>query len=227
MSAEAHLRRRVAQRPELALELLAVLLRHEPDVEEAHHLPELHRRALHRPERGHDLLGGLEVAALERGALALLGAGEVRRVRAELARGLPGGEARDPRGAGDPRGGDAVLGHAQGVAVGTGVGLGGRRRAPAAAWPAAGHVAVAVVGRRRGGRRRRALGRARRRGLRRLLGRVLGRGGRGGGRRRRRFARPAAQQPRGAVGVADLVAEDGQLGRGHDARRRSPRPAGR
>ena len=45
-----------------------MLLGHEPDVEEAHHLPELHRRALHRPERGDDLLGGLEVAALERGA---------------------------------------------------------------------------------------------------------------------------------------------------------------
>ena len=65
---EADLRRRVAQLAELALELLAVLLGHQPDVEEAHHLPELHRRALHRPERGHDLLGGLDVAALERGA---------------------------------------------------------------------------------------------------------------------------------------------------------------
>ena len=88
MSLKRTFGRGVAQRAELALELLAVLLGHEPDVEEAHHLPELHRRALHRPERGHDLLGGLEVAALERGALALVGSRQVRRVRAELARRL-------------------------------------------------------------------------------------------------------------------------------------------
>ena len=64
---EGHRRSGVAQRRQLALELVAVLRRHEPDVEERHHLPDLHRRALHRPERGHDLLGGLDVTPLERG----------------------------------------------------------------------------------------------------------------------------------------------------------------
>ena len=70
MSLKRDLRRRVAQLAELALELLAVLLGHQADVEERHHLPELHRRALHRPQRGDDLLGGLELAALERRLLA-------------------------------------------------------------------------------------------------------------------------------------------------------------
>ncbi len=119
---EAHLRRRVAQRAELALELLAVLLRDEPDVEEAHHLPELHRRALHRPERGHDLLGGLQVAALQRGALALLGAGEVRRVRPELPRRLAGREARDLAPCGrSARWGCGPWPRTRACAVGTGV----------------------------------------------------------------------------------------------------------
>ena len=60
---EGDLRRRVAQLGELGLELLAVLLGDQADVEERHHLAELHRRALHRPQRGDDLLGGLELAA--------------------------------------------------------------------------------------------------------------------------------------------------------------------
>ena len=117
---EAHLRRRVAQLAELALELLAVLLGDEPDVEEAHHLPELHRRALHRPQRGDDLLGRLEVAALERGLLALVGSPEVGGAGAEVARRLARGEARHPRGPGDARGRDPVFRH-QGVTVGVGV----------------------------------------------------------------------------------------------------------
>ena len=70
---EGDRRRRVAQRRELVLELLAVLLGNQPDVEERQHLPDLHRGALHRPERGDDLLGRLDVAALER-RLAPLGA---------------------------------------------------------------------------------------------------------------------------------------------------------
>ena len=57
-----------------------------PTSRKRHHLPELHRRALHRPQRGDDLLGGLEVAALERLVAALLGAGEVGRAGAEVAR---------------------------------------------------------------------------------------------------------------------------------------------
>ena len=100
-----------------------MLLRHEPDVEEAHHLAELHRRALHRPQRGDDLLGRLEVAALERRLAALLDRAEVGRARAEVARRLPGREARHARGPGDARGRYPVLGH-QGVAVGVGVGVG-------------------------------------------------------------------------------------------------------
>ena len=74
--------RRVAQRGQLALELLAVLLGHEPDVEERHHLPDLHRGALHRAQRVDDLLGGLDVAALERHLPALS-------VRATLAARVP------------------------------------------------------------------------------------------------------------------------------------------
>src|SRR4029078_13569253 len=46
---EGDLRRGVAELGELGLELLAVLGRDEADVEERHHLAELHRRALHRP----------------------------------------------------------------------------------------------------------------------------------------------------------------------------------
>ena len=64
----------VLERRELALELLPVLLRHEPDVEERHHLADLHRGALHRAERGDDLLGRLDVAALQGSLGSLLGA---------------------------------------------------------------------------------------------------------------------------------------------------------
>ena len=63
---EGHLRRGVAQLGELLLELLAVVLGHQADVEEREHLAELHRGALHRAEHLHDLLGGLDVALLER-----------------------------------------------------------------------------------------------------------------------------------------------------------------
>ena len=45
-------------------------------------------------------------------------------MRAELARGLARGEARDPRGAGDPRGGDAVLGHPAGMVAASAGGSG-------------------------------------------------------------------------------------------------------
>ena len=73
MSLKVTVRRRVAQRRELALELLAVLLGHHADVEERQHLPDLHRGALHRPERGDDLLGRLDLAALERDLAPLRG----------------------------------------------------------------------------------------------------------------------------------------------------------
>ena len=63
---EGDRRRGVAQLRQLVLELLAVLLRHQPDVEERHHLPELHRSALHRPQRRDDLLGRLQLPAPDR-----------------------------------------------------------------------------------------------------------------------------------------------------------------
>ena len=91
---EGDLRRGVAQLGELGLELLAVLLGHEADVEERHDLAELHRRALHRPQRGDDLLGGLELARSSAASrLLLVGARDVRRARAELLGRLRGGEA--------------------------------------------------------------------------------------------------------------------------------------
>ena len=62
-----------------------------PTSRKRHHLAELHRRALHRPERGDDLLGGLDVARLERGSLALLARARSPS-RADLARGLAGRE---------------------------------------------------------------------------------------------------------------------------------------
>ena len=107
---EGDRRRGVSQLRELLLELLPVLLRNEPDVEERHHLADLHRGALHRSQRGHDLLGGLDVAALER-LLAVLIAGDVGGARAELARGLVGSEPPDLGGAAYARGRDLLLGH--------------------------------------------------------------------------------------------------------------------
>ena len=201
---EAHLRRRVAQLAELALELLAVLLGHEADVEERHHLPELHRRALHRPQRGDDLLRGLDVAALERLLLALLAARQVGGRRAELARRLAGGEAGDPRRARDARGRDPVLGHAPRL-------RGGRRCRP---WLGRGGV------RRHARRRRRArptgvgvsVGVSRRR--RRSASASSSSSGRGRRRRRRRrrgVLGLAAEEGR-AVLPRDRVAEDRQLG---------------
>ena len=101
----------VAERGELTLELLAVLLGDEPDVEEGHHLPDLHRRALHRPECGHDLLRGLDVAPFERSVAPLLGPGEVGCVGARLPDRLTCREPPDPSGTPHARGGDLVLRH--------------------------------------------------------------------------------------------------------------------
>ena len=95
---------------------------------------------------------------------ALLGAGEVRRAGAEVARRLARGEAGDLRGAGDPRGRDPVLGHpagSQASGAGTGVGAargrrrrrrrrgGGGRRRRWRVGARASAVAVGVGGRRR------------------------------------------------------------------------------
>jgi hypothetical protein len=76
-----------------------VLLGHEAHIEEGHHLPELHRRALHRAERGDDLLGRLELALGHRFLGGLLAARHVGGARAELLDGLSGGQSRDCRGA--------------------------------------------------------------------------------------------------------------------------------
>src|SRR5262249_9644038 len=104
-------RRRVAELGELGLELLAILGRDEADVEERHHLAELHRRALHGPERRDDLLGGLHLALGQRLVGAVLVAGQIRRARAELTRGLLGGEPPDGGGAPQTGGRDRLLGH--------------------------------------------------------------------------------------------------------------------
>ncbi len=61
-----HRRRLGAQLGELLLVELAVLGRQELGVDERGELADLHRRALHAPERLDHALGGLEVAALER-----------------------------------------------------------------------------------------------------------------------------------------------------------------
>ena len=106
---EGDRRRGVAQLGQLALELLAVLLGDEPDVEEGHHLPELHRRALHRPEHRDDLLGGLELAPRHRLLGGLLVARDVGGARAELLDGLARGERGDGRRAAHARGRDLLV----------------------------------------------------------------------------------------------------------------------
>ena len=108
---EAHLGRGVAQLAQLALELLAVLLGHQADVQERHHLTQLHRRALHRAQRADDLLGGLDVAALQRPRASFGRAGHVGHASAGLAHGLARRQPADLAGAPDPGGGDLVLGH--------------------------------------------------------------------------------------------------------------------
>ena len=61
-----------------------MLLGDHADVEERHHLTELHRGALHRPERRDDLLGGLQLAPRHRLLGCRLAARDVGRARAEL-----------------------------------------------------------------------------------------------------------------------------------------------
>jgi len=63
------------------LKLLAVSLVDEADVKERHHLTELHRGALHRPEHGNDLLSRLNVAAGQRLVAGLLATRDVRGAR--------------------------------------------------------------------------------------------------------------------------------------------------
>ena len=104
----------VAQRGQLVLELLPVLLGDHADVEERHHLADLHRRALHRPERGDDLLGRFDVTALEGGVAAVLGARDVGRPGARLTDRLSGRKPPDLGGSPHARGGDLVSRHCWG-----------------------------------------------------------------------------------------------------------------
>jgi hypothetical protein len=106
---ERDLRGGVAQLGQLGLELLAVLLGHQADVEERQDLPDLHRGALHRPEHGDDLLGRLDLAALERGDRLLVGSRDVGGARAELPGRLPGRQAPDGREPPDAGGRDRIL----------------------------------------------------------------------------------------------------------------------
>ena len=106
---EGDLRRRVAQLGQLGLELLAELLGDEADVQEGHHLAELHRRALHGAQGGDDLLGRLDLAAGHRVLGGLLVAGQVHGARAGLLGALGRREAADLRGARPPRGRDAIV----------------------------------------------------------------------------------------------------------------------
>ena len=201
---EAHLRRRVAQLAELALELLAVLLGHEADVEEAHDLPELHRGALHRPERGDDLLGGLEVAALERLVAALLACapGSSRGCRGGAPPGRPRGW-RPSRCARAARSGSGPSPSAPG-------------------WRASGAGVDATRRRRRAGRAPTASG---------WRSRVGARGLRGLGRRRRRprrawpWASASSSRRRGLVLVATSGRRTGSCGgRWRPSRRTAPAP---
>ena len=113
---EGDLGRRVAQLGELGLELLAELLVDEADVEERHHLAELHGRALHRPQRGNDLLGRLELALGQRLLRLRVVARQVGGARPGLAHRLAGGEPPDGGRTPQPRRRDRLLlasGHQQ------------------------------------------------------------------------------------------------------------------
>ena len=118
MSLKRDLRRGVAQLGQLGLELLAELLGHQADVEERHDLAELHRRALHRPQRGDDLLGRLDLAAGHRVLRGLLVARQVRRAGGGLLGALGRGQAADLGRARPARRGNAILaGHRSGGAL--------------------------------------------------------------------------------------------------------------
>ena len=97
-------RRGIAEGRELRLELLAVLGRDDPEVDERQHLAELHRRPLHPAEDGDDLLGGLDLAPLQRLLGPLVGAGHVGRAGSRPADGLPRRRGPDPRQPTDPPG---------------------------------------------------------------------------------------------------------------------------
>ena len=217
---EAHLRRGVAQRAELALELLAVLLR-----------ARARRRGSSSPARASSPRPSSSPARSRSAPRPRGGAAPARRLRPsserarfvawvpELARRLAGREARHLGRAGDPRGGDAVLGQ--------------RTRAypSGPAWPrwaGASPRAGQLRGDGRGGARRSGWRTSRRRRRRRRASRS--RSASASRRRpRSRSASPwasgvavlllrlAAQQTGRALGVADLVAEDGELGRGDHA----------
>ena len=143
-------------------------------------------------------------------------AGEVGRVGPELARRLAGGEARHPRRAGDPRGRDPVLGHLgrrrrarRGVG---GDGVGGRRRLLGCGggrgrWRSASGVAVSVASASRSPSASAVVG---------LRRRPVG-GGASASASAVSWSCWPPNTPGRALGVADRVAEDGELGRRDDA----------
>ena len=96
---------------ELDLELVAVGLGHEPEVDEGEDLADLHRRALHPAEDLDDPFRGLQLAALERSLRALVGADHVRGPGPRLAHGGAGGGAADPRQPLHPSGRQVAIGH--------------------------------------------------------------------------------------------------------------------
>ncbi len=128
---EGHLRGRVAQLGQLALKLLAVLLGHQADVQERQHLPELHRRALHGAQHGHDLLGRFELAPGQRLLGRVVAARDVGRARAELLDRLAGRQATHRRRAPNPGGGHLLACHGTSHGRGSVGGLGARVPPPA------------------------------------------------------------------------------------------------
>ncbi len=100
-----------AELAELLLVELAVFGRQKLRVDERRELADLHRCALHAPERLDHAFGGLEVAALQGVGGPAAGAGQVARTRAGVARALATDHRAHLGGALDPprRDGAVVL----------------------------------------------------------------------------------------------------------------------
>ena len=119
---EGDLRRAVAQRRQALLELLALALGDEVEVDGGEHLADLHRRALHLPELLDELVGEVERAALVGGGRLVVGAHPVRDVRRRPLHALAAHERAEPGGPGEAALGDLggllVVGHGGGADCG-------------------------------------------------------------------------------------------------------------